>query len=414
MRNLCTALLVLISFYVVNAQVTEPSDTVNQESNSKDTSIRQVTEPSDTVNQESNSKDTSIRQVTEPLDTVNQESNSKDTSIRYKIIKTDGGELKGEIIKQDNRELLLKTSDGREVSIPQHLISEVVKDDLTFYRIIKTDGGELQGEIIKQDNRELLLKTVDGREIYIPQHVISQIVKLSSLELNKKGEFIDRSPFATRYFMSTNGFSLDEGENYYLINWWGPEMQFGLKNNFSVGLMTTWIGAPIIGTFKKSWKIKKNTHVAIGALIGTGSYSNFDVFGGIPFAAITFGKRTRNISISCGYGAVSDNKTLNNNYPSQQYMPYQEKRITDKVGMFSFSGMCKLTRSVSFIFESFFVLPEDQSEDADFSPLSCLAVISPGFRFQHKPGKAFQVGFTGVIMEDIISPIPMVQWYRSF
>ena len=84
MNNLFATLLFLISLNVVNAQVVEPSDTVVQQSNPKDTN-------------------------------------------RYKIIKTDGGELNGEIIKQDNRELLLKTIDGREVYIPQHLISKIVK-----------------------------------------------------------------------------------------------------------------------------------------------------------------------------------------------------------------------------------------------------------------------------------------------
>jgi len=318
MKNLFTILFVLISLQVLNAQVVEPSDTVNQESNSKNTLIR--------------------------------------------------------------------------------------------YKIIKTDGGELNGEIIKQDSRELLLKTIDGREIYLPQHLISKIIKMSPLELNEKGEFIEKSPFSTRYFMSTNGFALNEGENYYLLNWWGPEIQFGLKNNLSVGIMSSWLGTPIIGTFKKSWKIKKNTHVALGALIGTGSYVNINFYGGIPFAAITFGKQTANISLSFGYGAISDIKQLS--LPYDPYAPYPneqpvEKRITDGAGMFSFSGVRKLTHSVSFIFESFFVLPDGPS---NYVPI---VVLSPGLRFQHKQGKAFQIGFTGVLSETVF-PIPMVQWYRSF
>jgi len=314
MNNLFAILLFLISFNVANAQVVEPSDTVIQESNPKDT----------------------------------------------------------------NR-----------------------------YKIIKTDGGELNGEIIKQDNRELLLKTIDGREVYIPQHFISKIVKLSPLELNEKGELIEKSPFATRYFMSTNGFALNEGENYYLINWWGPEIQFGLKNNLSVGVMSTWLGAPIIATFKKSWKIKENTHLALGTLIGTGSYFDVGFYGGIPFGAITFGKQTANISLSFGYGAISDEKQLLYNNDPNGMPLFEEERITDGVSMFSFSGVRKLTNAVSFIFESFFVFPEEQSQ---FAPL---VVISPGFRLQREQGKAFQIGFTGVLSTAVF-PIPMVQWYRSF
>ena len=48
-----------------------------------------------------------------------------------------------------------------------------------LYKILKTDGGELIGEIIKQDSRDVFFKTYDGREFYIPQYIIKSIVKLN-------------------------------------------------------------------------------------------------------------------------------------------------------------------------------------------------------------------------------------------
>lgn len=40
----------------------------------------------------------------------------------------------------------------------------------TLYRIIKTDGGEIIGKIISEDEREIYVLTKDQRRIYIPQH----------------------------------------------------------------------------------------------------------------------------------------------------------------------------------------------------------------------------------------------------
>lgn len=284
-----------------------------------------------------------------------------------------------------------------------------------LYKITKTDGGELLGKIITQDSREVLLQSIDGREIYIPQHSILNIEKLNATEFNQKGEFIGKDPFATRYFLSTNGFALKEGDSYILYNWWGPEMQFGLKNDISVGVMTTWIGAPMIGTVKKSWELDENTHIAVGGLLGTGSYGWFDLYGGLPFASLTLGEETKNISLSAGYGAISYNETQ---YYSGEYSYYYTgytQRVFDKATMFSVSGMLKVSTSISFVFESFFVLPQWHQRNDGYGPSSSLiGFVSPGFRFQQKPGKAFQVGFAGGFNDYYITPIPMIQWYRKF
>jgi len=47
--------------------------------------------------------------------------------------------------------------------------------DTSTYRIIKTDGGELIGQIQSQDAREILLLTKNNRQIYIPQHTIKKL-----------------------------------------------------------------------------------------------------------------------------------------------------------------------------------------------------------------------------------------------
>lgn len=271
-----------------------------------------------------------------------------------------------------------------------------------LFKILKTDGGELIGYILKKDAREVYFKTNKGREIIIPQHVIQEIEKLETNDFNKNDDFIGGDLFSTRYFISTNGLALEKGESYVLWNWWGPDIQFGLDHGIGVGVITTWLGAPVIGTIKKSWTINEGTHVALGSLIGTGSWGQIDLYGGLPYASVTLGKQNSNLSLSAGYGVASYEEVLYEevNYYYQEYT----KRKSEGAAMLSVAGMNKFSNKVSFVFESFFMITND-----NFGGL-----ITPGFRFQQEKGKAFQIGFAGIFADGDFAPIPMIQWFRSF
>ncbi len=258
-----------------------------------------------------------------------------------------------------------------------------------LYKILKTDGGELIGEIIKQDSRDVFFKTYDGREFYIPQYIIKSIVKLNPKNFNKKGDYIGEEPFATRYFISTNGLPIKKGESYVLWNWYGPDVQFGLGNNFGVGIITSWIGAPVIGTIKKSWKINRYTQFAIGGLLGSGSWGIPRIGGALPFATLSFGDRNRNLAFSGGYGIVVNDGD-------------------DETGFLtSLAGMTKLSRKVSLVCETFFVIPtSNNTQPAVF--------LFPGLRLHQSKGKALQFGISGFFIDGEIIRLPMFQWYREF
>ena len=262
------------------------------------------------------------------------------------------------------------------------------KDTLT-YRIIRTDGGELIGKILSQDEREVYVLTSDNRKIYIPQHLIKQLIVLKSKDFKENGDFVGEDKFATRYFLSTNGLPIKKGEHYLTWNLFGPEFQFAVGENFGVGIMTSWLGAPIIASVKKSWQINENTQLAAGALIGTASWIAPGINGALPFGAISFGDRTRNLSLSAGYGAIFNDGDV-------------EGR-----GMTSIAGMIKVSTKISLIFDSFILLPSDKS--------SGFALLIPGLRWHKSEGKAFQFGFTQIIAEGQLFPVPIptVQWFRT-
>ena len=261
--------------------------------------------------------------------------------------------------------------------------------DTSTYRIIKTDGGELIGQIQSQDAREILLLTKDDRQIYIPQHAIKEIIKLKNSDFNNIGTFIGEDKFATRYFITTNGLPIKKGEHYAQWNLFGPDFQFGIGKDLGVGIMSSWIGVPIIGSIKKSWQIGDKSQFAIGGLVGTGSWIVPEFGGALPFATLSFGDRSKNIAFSGGYGAIWTGDGVSGRAIS------------------SIAGMAKISPKISLVFDSFVLLPNENQTGG--------ALFIPGIRWHQEEGKAIQFGFAGIIADGDIVPvtIPTIQWYRS-
>jgi hypothetical protein len=284
--------------------------------------------------------------------------------------------------------------------------------DTNSYRIIKSDGGELFGKILHEDSREILILTKNNKQIYIPQHVIEKIELVKNSDFNEKGAFVGEDKFATRYFITTNGLPIKKGEHYVQWNLFGPDFQFGIGKDLGVGVMTSWIGVPIIGTIKKSWKLGEKSQFAIGGLVGTGSWADFSIGGALPFGTLSFGDRSKNIAVSGGYGAVWG---IGNNISG--------RAIT------SIAGMIKISKNLSLVFDSFILFPskkydeiesvyneitEEVEEQVSSIRDPGLTLLMPGIRWHQGEGKAIQFGFAGFGNgSGDFFPIPMVQWYRT-
>lgn len=298
------------------------------------------------------------------------------------------------------------------VSINSYAQSDTTTvQDSTLYRIVKSDGHSLMGYILKQDAREVLFRTNDGREIIIPQHVIKEIVPISSEEFNKNGQYIGEDRFATRYFITTNGLPIKKGEHYIQWNLFGPDVQFGLGKNLGVGVMTSWFGIPIIGTIKKSWEIGEKTQFAIGGLVGTGAWVAPDWGGALPFATLSFGNRRNNIAFSGGYGAIwADGDLAGRTLTSVAGMVRVAPNFSLVFDSFIFLPGAPETRTET-VWNSDGTYYDQQVTYRD----PAFAIFTPGMRWQFDEKRAFQIGFSGVLARGSLwpVPIPMVQWYRS-
>lgn len=267
--------------------------------------------------------------------------------------------------------------------------AQTQRDASKTYLVIKNDGSRYTGKIISEDAREVLLLTSNLGEISIPKHEIREIRELESDEINADGSMKRSQTFATRYFLSTNGLGIDKGESYIIWNLFGPDAQFGVSDNVSLGIVTTWFGSPIIGSVKYSYPLSDKTHLGLGTLLGTGSWAALDAFVGLPYASITTGDKSKNFTFSTGYGFIAE--------PSDSY-----GRM-----LFSIAGMTPINDKLSFVLDSYFVPFGGSGETG--------ALIIPGLRFQTEERKAFQLGFAGVAVDGELAPFPfpMIQWFRK-
>jgi len=261
-----------------------------------------------------------------------------------------------------------------------------------IFLVTTNDGGQFVGTIISQDAKEVLIETKDRGQISIPKYQVSEIREISKTELTTNGDYIPAEVFSTRYFITTNGLPIEKRESYILWSLWGPDFEFGVGKNLGVGVMTSWLGVPIIGSVKYSINLAPKVNMALGGLIGTGSWVEPSFGLALPYVALTFGDRKSNISFAGGYGAVFFEGDNNGR------------------GLLSVAGMTKVSKKVSLVFDSF-IAPRSNN-------LNGLSIIIPGIRLQTDRNKTFQFGFAGLYSntEDSgsqVIPIPFVQFFTK-
>lgn len=120
------------------------------------------------------------------------------------------------------------------------------QNDSVKQAIIKHNGIEQIGYIISDDGREILFNSDALGKIYILKSDIRKIIQVDNEKLVKYGELRTAGPFTTRYIFTNNALPIVKGENYTMLNIYGPEVHFAVSNNLNIGIMTTWIASPLV------------------------------------------------------------------------------------------------------------------------------------------------------------------------
>ena len=268
--------------------------------------------------------------------------------------------------------------------------------DTTLLYYLKTyNGKEFFGYLVSMNSKEVILKIKDGEEISIPSYRVQQFRSITPDQITSRGEFARETLFSTRYMYSSNALPLKQGENYAVYHLFGPEAQFGLNDNFSAGVITTWLIAPVMFSMKYSFNLNENSHLAAGLLMGSGSYNSPETGTSVPFLAYTLGNRQRNINLSVGYGFMFGKDKESG------------RRIKQEVPVASLGGMLNLSLKASLIFDSMIISEVSSSKDMMYT-------YSIGVRVHTKEDRAFQFGFTNLFVGDNSVPvIPTMSWFKK-
>ncbi len=284
-----------------------------------------------------------------------------------------------------------------------------------LYHITKFNNVEYVGEIVSDDGREVLIYTEKLGNIYIPKSEIKSIEVVKNEKSLLRGEYYDAGPFVTRYAFTTNALPIKKGSNYALINLYGPEAHFALSNNFSVGILTTWLASPFVGDFKYSIKTNnEKLNFSFGSLIGTSGYLNaFKGYMFLPFGNVTFGDAKKNLTLAAGYGYLNSGVKMNTyDDLTGNYIQGSNEYVAGPI--FSIAGIAKVGVKASFIFDSMIGVIHDNTNESVVAMF-----LMPGMRFQTNDKKAFQVSLAGITVitpnDGVYAfPIPMCTWFYKF
>ncbi|MDT8412143.1 MAG: hypothetical protein RQ875_06775 [Vicingaceae bacterium] len=272
----------------------------------------------------------------------------------------------------------LKSQDSTKVTV------EYVEDKT--HVIVKNDGSEYTGVILEDNGREILINTKSLGKVYIPKHEIKSIKKVDKNKLLEE-ELYGEEFFSTRYFLTTNGLSQKKGEHYSLLTLFGPEIQFAVADNLTIGGLTSWLGIPIILSLKYSFKVSDNIHFGTGVLGGSLSWVDFSATGVLPYGSLTFGNNANNFTISGGY------------------LSLQNSSDTYQTPLYSFAAMFKVGQRTAFILDSYGFSESTHN----------FLIIMPGVRIGNND-KAFQFGLTQLYIDNQFAPFPLptLGWFKRF
>jgi len=349
-------------------------------------------------------------------------------------------------------------------SLPIFSQNEGQKED-SMVVVTLTNGETRIGTILSDDGREILLLTKDIGKIYIRKENIKSIVPYDAKNFKiVDGEFRDVGPFTTRYHFTTNSLPIKKGENYAMINLYGPEVHFALSDRFSLGVMSTWAASPFVLAAKFTIPTKNpKLNFGLGTLAGTSGYFNtFKGFGGLHWGMITYGDRMNNITFSAGYSYIKTGVKKEygiyqtGNYPAKPdgfggyyfdspvylgFSSYEEPIGTAPI--IGIGGIAKVGKKASFIFDAMVLFGKQkdsgfpQQINYVYDPITgqpsytqvleksdvqtenvTIAFFMPGMRFQTKDTRAFQIALAGALVKTetrtFAFPAPMVSWFFKF
>ena len=189
---------------------------------------------------------------------------------------------------------------GQEAQKPEQLVI-----------IILIDKSELNGQLIEENDQQLVIRTKVMGLMTISRTEIKKVIYL-----NAKGRLPNPTPY--RYFLGQSAYNLEKGEGFYqnvlgTFNLVGYGISDRLSGLVGVELITLSLGEPLItANLKYGFPVAKNLNMGLSGSLFT--FSDEFTLGSVTGMA-TYGSKESNISVGVGYGiangTVSDGALIN-------------------------------------------------------------------------------------------------------
>jgi len=147
----------------------------------------------------------------------------------------------------------------------------------------------------------------------------------------------DPGQHKSRYFFAPSSYTLNKGELYYnTLYFLIHDVQYGISDQFSIGMGTTIIGFPFYVTPKFTMPVNEKSALSLGDILIIGTY-NVRFTGNLTYLTYTRGNANNNFTVGGGLLLVGG------------------RDISDEIAapVFNFSALVRISDHIYFITESY-------------------------------------------------------------
>ncbi|MBU3678232.1 MAG: hypothetical protein FGM32_01325 [Candidatus Kapabacteria bacterium] len=306
-------------------------------------------------------------------------------------------------------------------------------DSLSMQSIERHDGSELRGRVVAMNAREVTIVLADGTRLVLPKHLVRSIIPLDSPQQQSAVSAVQTAT----YFVTSSALPMPKGTSTLQFNIAGVALEAFPTERLSIGVLSSWISAPIIATAMVRMPVADNVWLGAGGIVGWGGSLADRNFFAAPTLTLTVLSGSTSFSLTGGYGATSLKVET---YTQPDYSAVRDTlQVTSPRAYAALGVSLKLARKIRLIVDAFMIsgsgsvtLPDgrwvwtdvynyyDPSSDftRSFETYSNIFII-PAIRWDYSVDAYWQFGFAGykgnlLNLEDNSNwspiPIPVVQW----
>ena len=166
-----------------------------------------------------------------------------------------------------------------------------IKDCYEFSR-----GTVLVGKLNQKDNAQAYA----GALSYLTNDILQNPEKYKS-SVAKTDTVIKENEHASRYFFAPSAYNLKKGELYGATNYFlAYDFQYGITDNFSLGMGSTVAFIPFYITPKLSFKVGENSRISVGDILVLGTWGT-QFTANLAYGVYTYGNSNSNVSLGLAY-----------------------------------------------------------------------------------------------------------------